>query len=83
MVVDDNHQGITHVTRGRDLFPATPIHRLLQALLGLATPTYRHHHLIRDTKGKRLAKRDHAHSLAGLRAEGWQPADVLKRLGLD
>ena len=83
VVVDDDHQGITHVTRGRDLFPATPIHRLLQALLGLATPIYRHHHLIRDPEGKRLATRDHAHSLAGSRAEGWQPADVLKHLELD
>jgi len=83
VVVDDAWQGITHVTRGRDLFPATPIHRLLQALLGLATPAYRHHGLIRNTQGKRLAKRDRAHSLAQLRADGWQPEDVLHRLGLD
>ena len=83
VVVDDAHQGVTHVSRGRDLFPATPIHRLLQALLGLATPLYRHHRLIRDTAGKRLAKRDRAHSLAQLKADGWRPGDVLRRLGLD
>ena len=83
VVVDDAWQGITHVTRGRDLFPATPIHRLLQALLGLATPLYRHHRLIRDAQAKRLAKRDRAHSLAQFRADGWQPGDVLHRLGLD
>ncbi len=83
VVLDDAWQGITHVTRGRDLFPATPIHRLLQALLGLATPLYRHHRLIRDAGAKRLAKRDQAHSLAQLRADGWQPGDLLRRLGLD
>ena len=83
VVVDDAWQGISHVTRGRDLFPATAIHRLLQALLGLATPVYRHHRLIRDAAGKRLAKRDHAHSLEQLRADGAQPTDVLHRLGLD
>jgi glutamyl-Q tRNA(Asp) synthetase len=82
VVVDDAAQKITHVTRGRDLFSATPIHRLLQALLGLATPIYRHHRLIRDANGKRLAKRDDAHSLAQLRADGWQPDDVLRRLEL-
>ncbi len=83
VVVDDADQDVTHVTRGRDLFPATPIHRLLQALLGLATPVYRHHRLIRDAQAKRLAKRARAHSLAQLRADGWQPTDVLHRLGLD
>ena len=60
VVVDDAYQGVTHVSRGRDLFPATPIHRLLQALLGLPTPVYRHHRLVRDAAGKRLAKRDDA-----------------------
>jgi glutamyl-Q tRNA(Asp) synthetase len=82
VVVDDAWQGITHVTRGRDLFASTPIHRLLQGLLGLATPRYRHHRLIRDAGAKRLAKRDRAQSLAQLRAGGWQPGDVLHRLGL-
>ena len=83
VVVDDAWQGVTHVTRGRDLFPATPIHRLLQALLGLPVPVCRHHRLIRDADGKRLAKRDHAHSLARLRAEGWSRNDVLARLDLE
>ena len=83
VVVDDAWQGITHVTRGRDLFPATPIHRLLQELLGLATPLYRHHRLIRDARGRRLAKRDQAHSLAQFRADGWQLSDLLHRLGPD
>ena len=82
VVVDDAWQGITHVTRGRDLFTATPIHRLLQALLGLPTPVYRHHRLIRSSDGRRLAKRDKAHSLEKLRDEGWTRDDVLTRLGL-
>jgi glutamyl-Q tRNA(Asp) synthetase len=83
VVVDDAQQGITHVTRGRDLFTATPVHRLLQAVLGFATPVYRHHRLIRDATGKRLAKRADAYSLAKLRAEGLRPVDILQRLGLD
>ena len=82
VVVDDAHQIVTHVTRGRDLFASTPIHRLLQALLDLTTPIYRHHDLVRDAAGKRLAKRDHAHSLAQLRDDGLDRADVLARLGL-
>jgi glutamyl-Q tRNA(Asp) synthetase len=83
VVVDDAWQGVTRVTRGRDLFASTPIHRLLQALLGLPVPDYHHHRLIRDDSGKRLAKRDQAHSLARLRAEGWTPDQILARLGLD
>lgn len=82
VVVDDAWQEVTHVTRGRDLFPATPVHRLLQALLELPVPRYRHHRLIRDAAGRRLAKRDHAHSLARLREEGWSPERVLRHLGL-
>lgn len=82
VVVDDAWQGVTHVTRGRDLFPATPVHRLLQALLGLPVPRYRHHRLIRDAEGRRLAKRDHAHSLARLREEGRSAGDVRRHLGL-
>lgn len=82
VVIDDAWQGVTHITRGRDLFPATPVHRLLQALLGLPAPAYRHHRLIRGTDGKRLAKRDKAHSLAQLRDDGWAPEQVLARLDL-
>ena len=82
VVVDDAAQGITEVVRGMDLFAATPIHRLLQALLGLPTPTYHHHRLIRDTQGKRLAKRDNARSLASLRSEGATPQDIRAIVGL-
>lgn len=83
VVVDDAWQNVTHVTRGRDLFPVTPIHRLLQALLELPVPVYNHHRLIRDGGGKRLAKRDHAHSIALLRDQGLSRTDILARLGLD
>lgn len=82
VTVDDAFQGVTHVTRGRDLFAATPIHRLLQALLGLPKPLYRHHRLIRDAQGRRLAKRDGDRSLSALRAEGWTPEDVRRAVGL-
>lgn len=68
--LDDHLQGVTLVTRGEDLFEATHIHRLLQALLGLDTPDYAHHRLITDPSGRRLAKRDKALTLAALRARG-------------
>ncbi|MEM9098030.1 MAG: tRNA glutamyl-Q(34) synthetase GluQRS [Pseudomonadota bacterium] len=82
VVVDDAHQGVTHVTRGEDLAPAAPIQRLLQALLDLPAVHYYHHRLIRDETGKRLAKRDDALSLATLRSEGVQPHDIRRRLQL-
>jgi glutamyl-Q tRNA(Asp) synthetase len=82
VVVDDAHQGVSHVTRGEDLFPATPLHRLLQALLGLPVPVWRHHRLIRDEAGRRLAKRDRARSVAALRAAGETPEGIRARLGL-
>lgn len=82
VVVDDAAQGITLVTRGRDLFDSTFIHVLLQRLLGLPTPDYLHHRLIRDDAGKRLAKRDDARSLASLRAEGMTPAQVRALVGM-
>ncbi|MCC5970759.1 MAG: tRNA glutamyl-Q(34) synthetase GluQRS [Pararhodobacter sp.] len=82
VVVDDAAQGITLVTRGTDLFEATPIHVLLQRLLGLPTPLYHHHRLIRDENGKRLAKRDDARALARYRAEGATPIDIRAMLGL-
>ena len=82
VVVDDAFQGISHVVRGDDLFAATPLHRLLQALLGLPVPVWHHHRLIRDEDGRRLAKRDDARSLATLRAEGATPADVRRMVGL-
>lgn len=82
VVVDDAAQGITHVIRGEDLFEATRIHVLLQRLLGLPTPVYHHHRLIRDDAGKRLAKRDDARALAKYRAEGATPDDIRRLVGL-
>lgn len=76
VVVDDAAQGVTHVTRGEDLFESTHIHRALQAVLGLPVPVYCHHALLRDNQGKRLAKRDGARSLASLRAAGYTPQQV-------
>lgn len=68
--LDDAMMGVTHVVRGADLIASTDVHRLLQALLGLPTPVYRHHGLVCGADGKRLAKRDAAASLASLRAAG-------------
>ena len=82
VVVDDADQGITHVTRGADLFDATQIHVLLQRLLNLPTPTYHHHPLIRDNAGKRLAKRDDARAIAKYRTEGASPQDIREMVGL-
>ena len=82
VVVDDAHQGVTHVTRGEDLFSAAPLHRLLQALLGLPVPVWRHHRLIRDADGRRLAKRDRDAGIRELRAAGETPAAIRARLGL-
>lgn len=82
VVVDDAEQEITHVTRGRDMAAATRIHRLLQALLGLPTPVYHHHRLIRDENGKRLAKRDDARSIRSYRDAGLSPTEVLALVGL-
>jgi glutamyl-Q tRNA(Asp) synthetase len=82
VVVDDAAQGITHVTRGEDLFEATRIHVLLQRLLGLPTPLYHHHCLIRDEHGKRLAKRDDARAIRKFRDEGASPDDIRRMVGL-
>jgi glutamyl-Q tRNA(Asp) synthetase len=71
--IDDAGMGVTHVVRGRDLFAATHVHRLLQALLGLPTPLYRHHTLLTGADGKRLAKRNGGRTLAELRAAGADP----------
>ena len=70
VTVDDAAQGVTHVVRGVDLLAATDVHRLLQALLDLPTPAYRHHPLLTGADGRRLAKRDGAPALADLRAAG-------------
>ena len=77
VTVDDAVQGVNLVTRGADLFAATHIHRLLQALLGLPTPQYRHHPLLTDREGKRLAKRDRALSIRAMREAGMTPAEVV------
>lgn len=82
VTVDDALQGVTLVTRGVDLFPATHVHRLLQALLGLAVPDYHHHRLLTDPAGRRLAKRDRAATLRSLRQAGHAPAEVRAMVGL-
>jgi len=82
VTLDDHLQGITLVTRGEDLFTATHIHRLLQALLDLDTPEYHHHALVLGPDGKRLAKRANAPTLASLREAGHSPDDV-RRMALD
>lgn len=76
VVVDDALQGVTHVIRGHDLFEAAHIHRLLQALLDLPTPIYRHHPLLTSPDGRRLAKRDGVEALRDLRAIGVTPEAV-------
>lgn len=73
---DDALQGVTLVTRGEDLKPATHLHRLLQALMGWPAPVYAHHPLLLDAAGRRLAKRDRAATLRELRAAGHSPAAV-------
>jgi glutamyl-Q tRNA(Asp) synthetase len=80
VTVDDAAQGVTDVVRGRDLYAATDIHRLLQALLGLPTPLYRHHPLLLDAEGRRLAKRHGAPALADLRAAGTDPKALAQGL---
>ena len=82
VVVDDAAQGITHVTRGQDLFAATDIHRLLQVLLDLPVPLYAHHRLIVDESGRKLAKSARDTSLAELRAGRATPADIRRLAGL-
>lgn len=82
VTVDDHLQGITLVTRGEDLFHATHIHRLLQALLGLRTPRYYHHNLVADSSGQRLAKRNRAITLRHLRDCRRTPDDIWRMIGL-
>ncbi len=81
VVVDDAAQGVTHVTRGRDMEAATDIHVLLQFLLGLPSPTYSFHKLLLDDDGRKLAKSRNSKSLRDLRAEGWTPEDVRRAVG--
>jgi glutamyl-Q tRNA(Asp) synthetase len=81
VVHDDGLQGITHVIRGEDLKEATHLHRLLQALFGLASPVYRFHRLMMGRDGKRLAKRDRSETLAQLRQRGATAQDVRAMTG--
>ena len=82
VVVDDAWQGVTHVTRGRDLIAATDLHRLLQLLLDLPVPVYEHHRLITDADGRKLAKSAGDESLSALRRQGVTPEQVRQRVGL-
>jgi glutamyl-Q tRNA(Asp) synthetase len=80
VTLDDHLQGVTLVTRGLDLFEATDVHRLLQALLGLEVPAYRHHPLLAGDDGKRFAKRDKSLTIASLREDGATPDDVRRMI---
>jgi glutamyl-Q tRNA(Asp) synthetase len=82
VVADDARQGVTHVVRGRDLFSATAIHRLLQELLGLPEPAYFHHRLILDSDGRKLSKSLRDTGLAALKAAGRTPQDIRRMVGL-
>jgi glutamyl-Q tRNA(Asp) synthetase len=77
VTVDDAIQGVTLVTRGKDLAPATHVHRVLQALLDLPTPRYRHHPLVTDAAGRRLSKRDRALAIRAMRESGTSLAEVV------
>jgi glutamyl-Q tRNA(Asp) synthetase len=81
VVVDDALQGVTDVVRGRDLFPSTSLHRLLQSLLDLPAPRYRHHRLALGADGAKLSKSAHSEALRVLRAQGFSAADVRAALG--
>ncbi|MDP2409875.1 MAG: tRNA glutamyl-Q(34) synthetase GluQRS [Pseudolabrys sp.] len=83
VVVDDAAQGVTHVVRGRDLFHATSVHRLLQTLLGLPQPAYHHHRLLLDADGGKLSKSTQATGLRELRQQGVTAAAIRKMTGLD
>jgi glutamyl-Q tRNA(Asp) synthetase len=77
VTVDDAVQGVTLVTRGEDLASVTHVHRVLQALLGLPTPRYRHHPLLTDAAGRRLSKRDGALTIRAMRQQGMSAADII------
>ncbi|WP_187969288.1 tRNA glutamyl-Q(34) synthetase GluQRS [Aquibium microcysteis] len=81
VVVDDALQGVTNVVRGRDLFAATAVHRLLQELLGLPVPSYHHHDLILGEDGRKLSKSRGDTGLRALREKGYTPADIVRMTG--
>jgi glutamyl-Q tRNA(Asp) synthetase len=82
VVIDDALQGVTDVVRGADLFWSTSVHRLLQRVLGLPQPPYRHHRLVLDDAGRKLSKSTQATGLRELRAGGANPADIRRLVGL-
>jgi glutamyl-Q tRNA(Asp) synthetase len=82
VVIDDALQGVTDVVRGQDLFWSTSVHRLLQQLLGIPQPAYRHHRLVRDSEGRKLSKSTAATGLRELRAAGATPTDIRRLVGL-
>jgi glutamyl-Q tRNA(Asp) synthetase len=82
VVIDDALQGVTDVVRGQDLFWSTSVHLLLQDLLGIPQPAYRHHRLILDSTGQKLSKSTRSTALRELRAEGATPADIRRLVGL-
>ncbi|TFV36008.1 tRNA glutamyl-Q(34) synthetase GluQRS [Bradyrhizobium frederickii] len=82
VVVDDAIQGVSEIVRGQDLFHATAVHRLLQVLLGLPEPAYRHHRLICDDEGRKLSKSSRSTGLRALRAAGITPASIRQLVGL-
>ncbi len=81
VVTDDALQGVTHVVRGMDLFEATAVHRLLQELLGLPAPLYRHHDLLLGPDGRKLSKSDQAEGFRALREAGVTAAELRRQLG--
>lgn len=83
VTLDDAMQGVTHIIRGQDLFFATTVHRILQALLGLPVPVYRHHGLISGADGKRFSKRDKSQTLRALRESGIRPEDIRLQYGFN
>ena len=83
VVIDDALQGVSEVVRGRDLFWSTSVHRLLQQLLGLPQPAYRHHRLVLDGSGHKLSKSTQATALRELRAGGATPADIRRLVDVD
>ena len=82
VTVDDGRQGVTHVTRGRDLYAATSLHRLLQIILGLPEPLYHHHRLLTDSHGQKLSKSQGDTSLRDLRARGLDRLQIRHLVGL-
>src|SRR5438445_2039199 len=82
VAIDDALQGVTDVVRGQDLFWSTSVHRLLQSLLGIPQPAYRHHRLVLDSAGQKLSKSTKATALRDLRAAGATPADIRSLVGL-